>query len=257
MIVRGFPEERMAPIISELKTKEFTSGIRKRQVITERNLIYLANFRQQHVTIDVQGMERMSFYDEESWVAQEVEAYLYFEILNFSDEIRAEKIKEQLFYRIIKHKLHIGIKPGAEYEVIIVKENDISDCLIKVKYYSNVFCPDFDDFVWELDKINNIIAESIVHPDAELTSEDVESFLTDGEEMGFYNDDEDDSGDDSSDYFDGDRDDDSGEGDDYQEYDEEYEMERSMEMQDERIKSFFFYANFNSDSEEDEVPLPE
>jgi len=273
LIVTQFSEVRMAPIIADFKTKEYASGITKRQVITEGNLIYLANFRQQHVTLDVEGMERMSFYDEESWVAQEVEAYLYFEVLNYSDEIRAEKIREQLFYRIIKHKLHIGIKPGAEYEVTIIKENDIFDCLIKARFYSNIFCPDFNYFEGQLDKITEIIEDAISNPNAELTYEDVESFLNDGESRGFYNDEDEDDDD-----YDDDQDDFESEYrsrsteeqgyDDYdylhgggggeeeeQDYDEDYHMEQSEEKQNQKIGVFFHYATINT--EDNEILLQE
>jgi len=91
----------MKPIITEFKTREYISGITKRQVITERNLIYLANFRQQYVIIDIEGEGRMGTYDSRTWVAQEVEAYLYFEILNYTNKIKVEKIREQIYYRVV------------------------------------------------------------------------------------------------------------------------------------------------------------
>lgn len=274
LIVRQFSEERMAPIIDEFKTKEYASGITKRQVITDRNLLYLANFRQQYVTFDVEGMERMSFYDEESWVAQEVEAYLYFEILKYQEEIIVEKLKEQIFYRIIKQKLHIGIKPGAKYEVILVKENEVFDCLIKAKFYSNIFCPDFNYFAWQLDKVTEIIQDALTNPNMELTYEDVENFLSDGESRNFYNDKDEDE---NEDYYEDEQDDFEREyrsrsmeeegyddydyfyGGDYDEpdFDEDYYVEQSEEKYNKKIDAFFDYATVLSDMDEAENPPKE
>lgn len=277
-VAKPFSEERMAAIIAEFKAMEYESGITKRQVFAEQNLIYLANFRQQFVTVDVDGMERMSFHDPDVWVGEEVEAYLYYELANYNEEVNSEKLKEQIFYRIIKNKLHVGIKPGAEYEVTITKNDGNFDCLIKVEYYSNVFCPEFYYFVWQLDKITEIIGEALLSPNAELTYEEVESFLSDGEEKQFYKDDDDDD-EDSSDYYDSDRDeyeqeyrsrsmeeqgyDDydyihgGGGGYEEEDYEPEYDEEYEAERQHEKFSRFFHYATVTQKLGDDEILLQE
>lgn len=278
---KPFSDERIAPIIANFRAVEYESGITNRQIVTAQNLAHLANFRQQFVAVDVEGMERMSFHDPDTWVEQEVEAYLYYELINQNEEINLEKLREQVFYRIIKNKLHVGIRPGAEFEVSISKNEDSTDCLIKIEYYANSFCPKFHYFVGILDKMTEIIEESLISPNSELTYEEVESFLVDGEEKKFYN--NDDYEDDSANHYDDDyRDDDEGkyrsrsmedqgyndydyihggggyDEDEYEpEYDEDEHLDHQVEKRNERISPFFYYASVIQNPEDNEILLQE
>jgi len=216
LVVKPFSEPRMAVINSEFKTREYVSGTTKRQVFSESNLIYVANFRQQHVTVETE-YDSYSYFDSGTWVGQHVEAYLFFELSNFDEKISVSKIKEQFFYRLVKKKIHVGIKPWVRYNVTLAKNtpptsnpkisflksifsslfaskkppqntDHLFDCIIKVVYEPEEFCPEFHYFKVWLNLFVRIIEDSVMNPNLEITSEEVEHFLNDGEDKGFYTD---------------------------------------------------------------------
>ena len=74
------------------------------QVWAAKNLLYFTNFQQQYVEIGINNGEKFGHYDETNWVARDVEVYLYFEIYGNEIEINPIKLRQQIYYRIIKNK---------------------------------------------------------------------------------------------------------------------------------------------------------
>lgn len=274
IIVLAYSDEKISEIVSsDFQKNEFRSETSKRELIVIHNLLILVDSEQQLIRHEIEGVGRLNYYDD-LWVHKEAIAHLYYELHNINYKSLCPNLQQQVYFRIIKNKLHVGVRPGANFFITLNERNNIIECIVTIEFFGKCYRPDYSYIALQIEEIKQIILDSVKNPTLDLTEEDVEKFLNDGEEKGikdydqygFYDEEDDDDdnyeeeddyeqeyrnrsmeeqGYDDYDYIHGR----SGNDEYDDEYDEEYEIHKQESRRQELIENFMYYQLYEPNTE--------